>query len=191
MENTIDLDDRQRRGMAIIIAYPIVVAFISAVLNFFVLGVEPYIIALPPEESIYALVATVILLTINHSWLMTATELTRVRFMMYATPEEWAASGMKKESATKLGIEELERTHNAHRNTTENTVCFALLSLVFILSSPGVNALIVWLVAYSVARLGYTYSYLTGKDGARGLFMTVSLLCMYGIATYLAISLVV
>jgi hypothetical protein len=39
--------------------------------------------------------------------------------------------------------------------------------------------------------LGYTYSYLAGKDGARGLFMSLSLLAMYGIASYLVMSLVV
>ena len=41
------------------------------------------------------------------------------------------------------------------------------------------------------ARLGYTYSYLAGKDSARALFMSLSLLAMYGLASYLLLSFVV
>ena len=88
-------------------------------------------------------------------------------------------------------MRELERRHNAHRNTTENTIYFIFLALVFVLVSPTTVAAQTWIVGFAVARLGYTYSYLAGKDSARGLFMTLSLLAMYGIASYLVISLLV
>lgn len=191
MNVTTDLDNRQRRTMLIIIAYPIVVALIALILNLVVFGVAPYTPTMPSIEGAYVMVVTAILLTVNHSWVMTATELTRVRFRMYATPEEWAASGTSKESVSTQGADELERTHNAHRNTTENTVCFAILCSIFIFSSPTFLALIVWLIGYALARLGYTLSYLTGNDNARGICMTLSLLSMYGMATYLATSIII
>ncbi len=93
--------------------------------------------------------------------------------------------------APEEGLRELERRHNTHRNTTENTIYFILLVLVFVLVSPTTVAAQAWIVGFAVARLGYTYSYLAGKDGARGLFMSLSLLAMYGIASYLVMSLVV
>ena len=117
--------------------------------------------------------------------------LTRVRFKMHSTPEEWAASGTSAQDAPEEGLRELERRHNAHRNTTENTIYFIFLALVFVLVSPTTVAAQTWIVGFAVARLGYTYSYLAGKDSARGLFMTLSLLAMYGIASYLVISLLV
>ena len=122
---------------------------------------------------------------------MTTTELTRGRFKLYATPEEWTASGRRQRDASEEDLRELERCHNAHRNTTENTLYFIFLVMIFVLVSPTTVAAQTWLIGYSIARLGYTYSYLAGKDGVRGLFMSLSLLAMYGIASYLVMSLVV
>ena len=75
-------------------------------------------------------------------------------------------------------MRELERRHNTHRNTTENTIYFTLLALVFVLVSPTTVAAQAWIVGFAVARLGYTYSYLAGKDDVRGLFMSLSLLAV-------------
>ena len=176
--------------MAIVKTYPLGVLLIGVVLNLFVFGVNPAAVALPSAESIRALVIAAVLLAINHTWIMTTTELTRIRFKMYSTPEEWAASGTSRQDAPEEGLRELERRHNIHRNTTENTIYFILLALVFVLVSPTTVAAQAWIVGFAVARLGYTYSYLAGKDGARGLFMSLSLMAMYGIASYLVMSLV-
>lgn len=175
---------------SIVMLYPVGVLLIGVILNFFVFGISPYAVALPSIECIRALVVAAILLTLNHTWIMTATELTRERFTMYATPEEWAASGHSLQNASEEGFRELERHHNTHRNTTENTTCYIALALVFALISPATVAAQVWLVGFAVARLGYTYSYLAGKDGLRGLFMSLSLLAMYGMASYLVMSLI-
>ena len=110
---------------------------------------------------------------------------------MHSTPEEWAASGTKSEDAPKEGTRELKRHHDTHLNTTENIVYYILLALLFVFASPPDIAAQIWLVGFAVARLGYTYSFLSGKDNARGLFMTLSLLPMFGMASYLVISLVV
>ena len=141
--------------------------------------------------SILALIIAAVLLVINHTWLMTTTELTRVKYKMYATPEEWAKNGIRQQDAPEEGLRELERRHNAHRNTTENAIYFFFLALVFVLISPTTLAAQVWIVAFPIARLGYTYSYLTGKVEARGLFMSLNLVAIYGIASYLAISTIV
>ena len=37
-----------------------------------------------------------------------------------------------------------------------------------------------------MARLGYTYSFLAGKDDLRGLFMSLGLLSVFAMASYLA-----
>ncbi len=179
---------RRQRNMMIVKAYPFALLLISAGLNFFVFGINPLAPALPAVGSIHALVVAAVLLVINHTWLMTTTELTRARFKMFATPEEWAASGTRQQSAPGEGVRELERHHNAHRNTTENTVYFAFLALIFVMVSPTIYAAYAWIAGFTVARLGYTYSYLKGKDGLRGLFMSLSLLAMYGMASYLAMS---
>ena len=188
MTNNSEEKKRQKRTMAIVRAYPLGVLLISVVLNLFVFGVNPIVVALPFLEYVYALIVASVLLVVNHTWIMTATELTRVRFRMFATPEEWAASGTSRQDAPEEGLRELERCHNTHRNTTENTVYFILLALVFVLVSPTTVAVQAWIIGFAVARLGYTYSYLAGKDNLRGLFMSLSLLAMYGIASYLAMS---
>ena len=177
--------------MLIVKAYPLGVLLVSVVLNLLVFGVTPYSLALPSTASIFALVIAAVLLTINHTWLMTTTELTRVLFEMYTTPEEWAASGTKQQDAPEEGLRELDRRHNAHRNTTENTIYFIFLAGIMVFVSPTPLAAQVWIIGFAVARLGYTYSYLAGKDSARALFMSLSLLAMYGIASYLLLSFVV
>lgn len=175
-------------GKLIVTLYPVAVLLVSLALNVFAFGVNPYVAALPSAWCMRALVIAAVLLAVNHTWLMTATELTRGRFKMHATPEEWAASGTSPEDAPREGIRELERHHNAHRNTTENTVYFIFLAVVFVLTSPSTAAALVWITGFAVARLGYTYSYLRGRDGVRGLFMTLGLLAMYGMASHLVVS---
>ncbi len=190
MSENNELDNKQRRAMGIILFYPIGILIVGVTLNYYVLEVTPYTVSLPTTESIRALVIAIILLIINHTWIMTSTELVRVRFKLYATPEEWATSGKREEDAPQTGIRELKRRHNAHHNTTENVVYFALLALIFAVSSPTPLAVQTWIIGFSVARPGYTFGYLSGRDGVRGLFMTLGLLAMYGIASHLLISII-
>ena len=75
--------------MAIVMAYPLGVLLIGAVMKMFVFGVNPVAVALPSDECTLALVISAVLLVVNHTWIMTSTELTRARFKMYSTPEEW------------------------------------------------------------------------------------------------------
>ena len=182
---------RQKRTMSIVVIYQIVVILLSVALNIFVFEVHPFVVTLPSNELFQTLIIATVLLVLNHTWLMTATELTRVRFKMYSTPEEWLASGTNRGDATKKGISELERHHSTHQNTTENVVYYVLLAFIFVFSSPPIIVATVWLVGFAVARLGYTYSYLYGKDNARGLFMSLSLLAVYGLASYLVMSLII
>lgn len=180
-----------QRTIAIVKAYPLILLVIGIVMNLFVFGVNPVAVSLPSAESIEALFIAAILLTVNHTWLMTTTALTRARFKIHSTPEEWAASRTSPDDISEEGRIELELRHNAHRNTTENTIYFILLALIFAFISPTAVAAQAWIVGFAIARLGYTYGYLTGKDGARYIFMSLSLLAMYGMASYLAISLVI
>ncbi len=183
---------RQRNPLVnVVIFYPFGVLLIVISLNFLAFGVSPFAISTPSPELILALGISAILLVINHTWIMTATELTRAKYGIYATPEEWAASGKERANVSSKGHYELERHHNTHRNTTENTIYYILLALIFSFLSPTPLAANIWLVSFTIARLGYTYSYLFGKDNLRGLFMTLSLLSLYGMASYFALSLII
>lgn len=190
MNSEAEINSVQNRTLVIVVAYPIAILIVSIALNIFAFGVNPFTAALPSTALVTALVIATVLLIINHAWLMTATELTRARFGIHSTPEEWATSGKKAEDAMEEGVRELKRHHDSHLNTTENIVYYILLVLIFILASPPVVVAQLWIVSFAVARLGYSYSFLTGKDNARGLFMTLSLLSMFGMASYLVISLV-
>ena len=109
---------------------------------------------------------------------------------MHATPEEWEANEASPESVLDEGWRELERRHNAHRNATENTVYFAILAGVFVTISPAASAAAAWILGFAVGRLGHTFSYLTRNTGLRGAFMSLSLLALYGMASYLVLSFV-
>lgn len=191
MSNANDLDEKQRRFMGIVLFYPIVILILGILLNYFVLGVKPYVVSLPSIDGIRALVLAAVLLVINHTWIMTSTELVRVRFRLFATPEEWDSSGTNESDAPELGISELKRRHDTHQNSTENVVYYVFLSLIFVFSSPTAIAMQVWIIGFAVARLGYTYSYLTRNTDMRGLFMSLGLLAMYGIASNLLISIII
>jgi len=185
-----DRESRVRKFGLIIVAYPVVLVLIGLGLNVFLFGIEPAAIALPAPAILWALVIAGTLLVLNHTWLMTATELTRLKYNMHASPEEWAENNARKEDVAEQGWIELDRHHNAHRNATENTVYFGVVAVIFSVVSPPVLAAQIWLVGFSVARLGYTFSALRGKPGLRGLFMSLSLLSLYGLTGYLVLSVV-
>lgn len=183
----------KRRAAAVLLIgiYPFALVLLSIVVNMAVFGVKPVEITLPPLESYAALTVAVVLLLANHSWLMTATELTRARFNLAASPEERAAKGIDGQIPSHAALDELGRHHNAHRNTTENAVYFVLLAPLLVLVSPPSLVVQVWVIGFGAARLGYTYSYLAGQTGLRGLFMSLSLLPLYGMASYLVLAFVV
>ena len=175
----------------IIVAYPIVLTLIALVVNWFVFGVSPAIIALPTLAVMAALSVSAVLLLVNHTWLMTSTELTRLKYNMHITHEEWAKSEHREEDVSAEGKQAFERQINAHRNATENVVYFIIPAILVCFITPVAMAAQVWFVGFATGRLGHTFAYLTKRDGLRGLFMSVSLLSVYGLATYLLISLMV
>ncbi|WP_164115777.1 MAPEG family protein [Sphingorhabdus sp. Alg239-R122] len=187
----IDSDTKKSRVKVIILAYPLALLVISVILNLFAFGVRPAIVALPSSEAVLALAIAAMLLLLNHTWLMTTTELTRLQYGLHATPEEWESSENSKENVTQKGWEELKRRHNAHRNATENTIHFALLAVSMIMISPTTIAAQVWLIIFAISRLGHSYSYINGNDGLRGLFMSFGLIATYGLASYIVIGLVI
>ena len=162
---------KRRKAVRLVTAYPVALVVIAVIVNVLALKVNPMAVALPSPNAIVALAISGALLLINHTWLMTATELTRVRFNLSATPEEWAESGRSERDAPEQGLEELRRHHNAHRNTTENTVYYVFLAVTLALTSPTDLAVQVWGIVFGLARLGYTFSYLKRENrGTRHLY---------------------
>jgi uncharacterized membrane protein YecN with MAPEG domain len=117
------------------------------------------------------------------------TELTRHRYKVFASPEEWLTKGCKKTDVSEEGNFEIERCLNTHRNTTENIVYYILFVFIFAFASPSQTAAWVWILIFPFSRLAYTYSYFTGNDNLRGVFMSLTLLSVYGMASYLAFGL--
>lgn len=171
----------------IIKAYPFGVLVLAIVLNF-MFGIEAINVSNPSTELIGLISCAALILVFNHSWIMTVTELTRNRFQIFASPEEWVSKGLSKSDISEKGSFEIERCLNTHRNTTENVVYYILLLAVFSFVSPGQLAAWAWILMFPLARLGYTYSYFKGNDNIRGLFMSLTLLSVYGMAGYLAFS---
>ena len=183
-----ELNAKQTKAIKLVIAYPFGILAISLLTNMLFFEIGPFRASMPTSDHLWAVAIAGICLVINHSLLMTTTELVRVKYKLYATPEEWKASGTSRQDAPVKGLRELERNHNAHRNSTENTCYFLVLIIPFLLVSPPVVMSYLWIAGFAVARLGHTFSYLTGKDNLRGIFMSFSLLAMYGIVCYLAFS---
>ncbi len=187
------IDDKykKRKFTLIILAYPFVLVLVGLAANLLIFGIDVAIIAMPSNEVIAALILSAVLLLANHTWLMTSTELTRLKYNMHATPEEWETSEYVKAEVSLKGLQELERRHNAHGNATENIVHFVLLAVLICVVSPVTIMAQVWFLSFAVSRLGHTFSYLSGRDDLRGIFMSVSLVSLYGLASYLLLSLVV
>lgn len=177
--------------ITMITLYPFVLILITLGVNFFILDINPILVALPNTSQIQAFTIAVLLLIINHTWLMTTTELTRVEFNMFATPEERDKNNVTAEDAPIEGVREIEKRHNAHRNTTENTIYFIALAFILLLVSASKLSTWIWCLSFPLARLGYTYSYISGNESLRGLFMSISLLVLYGISTQLILSMTI
>jgi len=181
-----EVEQKKNPGWIIKI-YPFALLLISIIINL-LLGVTSIETAVPSLEIIKILSISAVLLTINHSWIMTATELTRLRFKIFATPEEWKQSGKSKDSITDEGQFEIERHLNTHRNTTENIVYYIFLAVIFSFVSPDIVTASIWLLMFPISRFGYTYCYFSGNDNMRGIFMSLTLLSVYGISSFLVLS---
>lgn len=175
---------RKARAGRLVLGYPFALIATAALANHLLLGVGPAVVALPSHGTVLALGLCGVLLLVNHTWLMTSTELTRLKHDLSATPEERRDRGPALADITPIAREALERRHNAHRNTTENIVHFAILALPFALISPSVPAAFAWIAGFGAARLGYTYCYLSANTAGRGVFMSLGLLALYGMAEY-------
>ena len=180
---------RTNHSTWLIKAYPFALLLLSCLLNW-ALGLVTIEISLPSNALFGAALLASSLLVINHSWIMTETELARTRLQIFATPEEWQASGKNRDEVSTHHQFELEEYLNTHRNTTENSLYFFALASLFILANPSVIAAWLWLSLFGLARLGYSASYMYGSDSWRGVFMSLALLSIYGMASYLALCLI-
>ncbi|GHE89541.1 hypothetical protein GCM10016455_07280 [Aliiroseovarius zhejiangensis] len=61
--------------------------------------------------------------------------------------------------------------------------------MLMALASPSTLTSQIWIIGFGIGRLGYTYSALRGKAVLRGIFMSVSLAALYGMAGYLLLAL--
>ncbi|WP_299419577.1 MAPEG family protein [uncultured Shimia sp.] len=180
--------NRVRRVRRIIIVYPFALITAAIILNLLI-GVMSAVPAVPTKPILIAFTISGLLLLANHVWLMTSTELTRLKYGLQATPEEWAKAGKVETEADPTGVREVKRHHDAHNNASENTLYFVVLAPAMMLISPTESLAFIWMVGFALGRLGHAYAYLSGKDGLRGIFMSVSLMSLFGMASYVALAL--
>ncbi len=181
------VNDKQSRTASFVRFYPMLLIAMAALGNWVVFEVTPLQVGMPSNFSLAVFAISAVLMCINHTWLMTVTELTRVRYQIQTTPEEWSESALSRDDIPQEGWDELARARNAHRNCTENSVYLVMLGVPLLLCSAN-DVVSIWLLEFALGRLGHTYAYLNKSDVLRGLFMTISLLAMYGIATYLLLA---
>lgn len=179
------------KAARMIIGYPFALIIIGILINMFVFGISPIEIGLPEKSLIVAFIFSFVLLVANHIWLMTSTELARLKGGISTTPEEWAERGQVKDDANQHAWDEVERRHNAHRNTTENIVYFIPLALTMLIIGPSGYVFETWVMCFALARLGYTYAYLSKNTDLRGIFMSLSLLPVFAMASYLVLAVLV
>ena len=181
---------KKKKFHLIIIIYPIVLTVIGIIINI-ICGLKSLNPKEPSLEMLRIMAVSGIIMIINHTWIMTSTETTRNKYGLFATPEEWKQNNKDSSSASQIGLNEVTRRHNIHRNMTENTIYYMFLSIIFMFGSPSIIAFYIWILLYPIARLGYTFAYLSKNTDLRGLFMSLSLLSMYGIASYLFFSIII
>jgi len=123
----------------IIKVYPFGMLVFAIVLNF-IFGIDSIQISNPSRELLGVISFAAIILVINHSWIMTVTELTRNRYKIFASPEERILSGYDKLDVTRKGSFEIERCLNTHRNTTENIVYYILFLFCFLCITQPISS---------------------------------------------------
>jgi len=125
------------------------VEIVALIINLDFFDIPAFSAAIPSFDNLTPFILAAVLLTINHSWIMTVTEITRIKYKMYATPEEWMANDRRREDVAPEGVTELERVHNTHRNTTENMIYLIALSfgLLFLPTALAIDA---WLLGFAV-----------------------------------------
>lgn len=177
---------RQKMARRFILAYPfgLILIALGVTLLAATNGPTALQVALPQPLHLQLFSLASVLLLANHIWLMTTTELLRLKHGLQATPEEYAARGLDPTAVSAEAQTELTRRHNAHRNATENTVYFAVLAIPFLLLSPPVWLTALWMLGFGLGRLGHAGAFLTGRAGWRGLFMSLSLTALFGLAIW-------
>ena len=115
----------------IVIFYPVVLAVVAMAINLLSFSNISLELSLPSVSLTKIYVITAALMLINHLWVMTTTEIVRTRYRIWATPEEWDKAGDDPGAIDHIGRRELQRQHNAHRNSTENSVIFLFIAIPF------------------------------------------------------------
>lgn len=172
----------QKKFYAAIVGYPIVVALIALALSLYVLPTLVSGTSWPENTVLIAIALATGLLIVNHSWIITATELARLKHGIYVVPEEIPSEKQATYAPSSEGQADVARCHNIHRNTTENVVYIFPLAIAIWLAAPQLTESAIWIVTFAVARLGYTYSYLRANTALRSVCMTASLLAMFGLS---------
>lgn len=168
-----------------VLAYPWVLFALAGALELW-LGSPTSLAFTPPStQGLVGVSMAGVLVLVAHSWMMTTTELTRLHHSIATTREEQQSGSVIADQASPEAREDLGRQHSAHRNLTENCASIILLVFPFLCTSPGDISALIWPLGFGIARFGHAWAYLHKNTGARGLFMSLSLLSQYAMAVHL------
>jgi uncharacterized MAPEG superfamily protein len=107
-----------------------------------------------PATRIYVLCAAILVLKMALTG--SATGILRLRRGAYITPEDYAFMG----KAAAPPDEAVERLRRVHQNDLENILPFLIIGLLYALSAPAFGLAAALFVAFTVARLLHTATYL-------------------------------
>lgn len=98
-----------------------------------------------------------------------ATSFYRVRYRVFAAPEDYALQGSAPTSGSESQREQIERTRRAHQNDLENILPFFAVGLFYALTQPQPSVAAALYATFLMARVLHSVFYLAGLQPWRSL----------------------
>ncbi len=102
----------------------------------------------------------------------------RLRYRVYATPEDYALQGISASVEPGEGKEPIERARRAHQNDLENILPFFAVGFFYALSGPSPGLAKTLFVTFLLARVLHTSFYLAALQPWRSLAFMVGQVAM-------------
>jgi uncharacterized MAPEG superfamily protein len=98
----------------------------------------------------------------------------RLRYRVYATPEDYALQGISVPASPPVGQEQIERARRAHQNDLENILPYFAVGFFFALTEPSLPVARFLYVTFFLARVLHTVFYLAALQPWRSLAFLVA-----------------
>lgn len=130
------------------------------------------------HEAMQWFALTYLLLVLKMMAVGWVTSLYRVRYRVFATPEDYALQGLSPASVPETQREQIERTRRAHQNDLENILPFFAVGFFYALTQPEPAVAKVLYSTFLVARVLHSVFYLAALQPWRSLAFLLGQLAM-------------